>query len=280
VSTGTEPPHVRARRDFRFIEDGCQWRAWSTNTLASDNEPFLGVEVAGDGENIYETRILDPAKTSGGRAERILPNMIVVKSGKFPSMHTGFTGALWLGYASHCFFTDLTNGRMPFVTALSPSMFRSDLLYSFTVARNADAIREITFRNDGRYPLVDSLGVLTFKQLKPPFDKGCIESRYIVDEFETTNRWKYPKRYRITYFTAQLGLQALDSPILTRVQVTAHHVALKHNPLEPVTRVTGLSTVYDERMKGRDGAPVSYFTKDFIYRTNTPEFHQATERNR
>jgi hypothetical protein len=161
---------------------------------------------------------------------------------------------------------------------MNPTLLRPDVVLSFALTRDSNGVREITFRNNGLYPVVDSAGVLTFKQLKPPVDKGYTEARYIVDEFQAIDSRNYPKRYRILYYTAKSALEDPGSLDLTRVQVAVRRIALEHLPLDQMARVEGLASVYDERAKESDGSPARYFTKDFIHGTNTAAFQRAWDR--
>jgi hypothetical protein len=119
---------------------------------------------------------------------------------------------------------------------------------------------------------VEPSGKLSFKALTPPYDKGFVESKFEVASYEYLGGYRWPKRYNITYFSSQRAN--------ARIEVVAERIQMTHAPLAPATRVHGLTAVYDSRARHDDGSPASYFTTNFIYQTNTPEFFKAREPER
>jgi hypothetical protein len=263
---------LREKKRFRFVAENCLWHAWATNAHPSKDGAFSGVEVASDGDNIYTTLIYDPNKVPGAleRSQTFVTNSVTVQSGKLPWMDPNcLSAALWLGYAAECEFQGKTTGNVQRLTTMNFSWVRPDVLQLFTVSRQSSSITQITFANDGRYPIVEPSGKLSFKALTPPYDKGFVESKFEVASYEYLGGYRWPKRYNITYFSSQRAN--------ARIEVVAERIQMTHAPLAPATRVHGLTAVYDSRARHDDGSPASYFTTNFIYQTNTPEFFKARE---
>jgi len=264
---GKESTLVHAK--FSISVDSCFWKI---RINKSDEGRLLFEEMWNEADGVYTRKVFDAdwlrsaaskRPTIDGRERVAITNIVTVRNGSIPQPDTHYSIAPWLAYASSCYF-ETNQNRCRKLLTMNNALFDNEKVTVPIRIHFANASSEfpddIAFLNEGFYYVPGPGGSLEKKPLRPPFDKGFIETRYHVREFVTVSDLVLPGKFSISYFMPKPDAKSNEDPLM---------IARLDAEIKSANAESKDTLVYDYR--GGDGSTNSvkqYYTSGFSLRSS------------
>jgi len=270
----------RTTKAFTITVDGCRWRIRTAQSGANGSgwgtSACLYMEAANSVDSLFVTRVYDTSKREPSNPP-IMPRSVTVTSGKTPCVDPDqFTAAIWFPYLSNCELKTATNGRVKYFFAMNDSMVRDDITFPFTARSVSNSspplLQELLLHNEGFESIPKIDGTLEKRPLKPPFTNGYTQISFCVLDFTNVAKLSLPRHSQIKYFRPASGATT-NSEILPRgqIDILAQSITITNASLPPPEWVAPPTIIYDKRLPPMGDEDFWYFSKGFIYETNSPE---------
>jgi len=266
---------------FEVAVSNCQWAMRITEM--GTNGTFGYTDVTYDGKYTYyldyQRAWEEHARQGGGKDHK--ENVAVGSVGKqqvphFPFAHQA--GAIWLTYASRCYFGQFTSGdKIQPSAAFGADRGNSAQVSSFLlqkadwhIVQDADGLglpERVVYMDDGISGVLPDGRILRWPA---PYDQGFTNTTYEAFDYTNLANLRIPLRSRMQTFVVDLGPRSPTKGLRLRfrydILATNVNAGL---PLDTLfqPRIPGVTFVQDERFS-RPGVSmsVSYTVRDGLWR--------------
>lgn len=280
---------------FEAVVDNCNWTI-TAYPLSANLQSFVSQSCSFDGTNLIQGIAVNSAhvRTPDGSplpADGIIAitNHVGVLTDKVPYFRKDYIGAVWLTYASSCYFEGITDGRMHNLFTMQESHVRESTRRDWKEKFTRTPWKRNPMFNDVLEMFTSGVGLSrrsgewTTVTFAKPFDKGYLRMACAASGEIEKDGFAIPKKNVITlYSPKQGGTSSKDIRVAAVITVEATGLSLlgEETLTHGAGRIELPSFVKDHRLPVGDRF-VSYYTSNGIPgSTSSPSFNLAVERTK